>query len=359
MISLRASTTGMGGSFRLQVMPLVLLVGSILAASPVRAQLTVNHPQDGFGTIQAAVDAAGCGGTVFLAAGGYNERVLAPCGIRLIGAGVGATIIDGTGLVEPFISQVIGFGGIPFEVSPFTEGYELARMTIRAGKKTTLLGVGIAWTRGVHLHHLEILGFSRGIAVASSTDGSIEDVHVQGPGSNPHRLNSPRCIALFEFGIFLDHLPHMTGWNIHQNVLEDCATGIDLQNNEGAVIGQNTIQRTWIGLNLLGTGGTEIHNNFIAHSEGSSAFGFPPAGISATNANASSIHHNTFCRNTAAIRYDGFGPDAFGFPPSAGNIIHHNLFSQNGEDIGFNDPLLVAGNTEFQNVNDPGFDCTP
>jgi hypothetical protein len=340
-------------------MPLLFLVGSILAASPAGAQLTVNHPQDGFATIQAAVDAAGCGGTVFLAAGTYNERVLASCGVRLIGAGVAATIMDGTGLVEPFISQVIGFGGNPFEVFPFTEGYELAGMTIRAGKKTTLLGVGIAWTRGVHLHDLEILGFSRGIAVSLSIDGSIHDVRVQGPGANPHKLNSPRCIALFEFGIFLNHLPHMTGWNIHHNMLEDCSTGIDLQNNEGAVIANNTIQRTWIGLNLFGTGGTEIHDNFMAHSEGFVAFGFPAAGISATNANTSSIHHNTFCQNTAAIRYDGIGPDAFGFPPSAGNVIHHNLFSRNGEDIGFNDPLLGAGNTEFQNVNDLGFDCTP
>ena len=49
----------------------------------------VNHPGDGYATIQAAVNAAGCGGTVLLAAGTYNERVLISCGARLIGAGVG------------------------------------------------------------------------------------------------------------------------------------------------------------------------------------------------------------------------------------------------------------------------------
>src|SRR5262245_23547541 len=78
-----------------------------LVVTPAAAQDTVSHPGDGFASIQAAVDAAGCGGTVLLAAGIWHERVIAPCGIRVIGAGAGATILDGSGLGEPIISSLL------------------------------------------------------------------------------------------------------------------------------------------------------------------------------------------------------------------------------------------------------------
>ncbi len=337
-----------------------MLIGTVLAgASALAAPAIVEHPGDGYPTIQVAVEVAGCEGTVLLAAGVYNERVLAPCGLRLIGAGIDSTILDGTDLAEPFISPVVGFGGSPFVPDAFTEGYELAGMTIRAGKNAPPLGVGMAWTNLVELHDLEIVGFSRGIAVATSKGGSIHDVTVQGPGSNPHRFGNARCIVLFELGFALDALPHMSGWNIHDNSLMDCGVGLDLQNNVDATVSHNIIQRTWIGLNLLGTSNVSVEHNFIARSEGPKAFGFPPAGMSLTNANDSSIHHNTLCMSEAGIRYDGLGPDAFGFPPSSNNQIHHNIFSNNGEDIGFNDPLLGPGNTEFENVNEPALDCAP
>src|SRR5262245_40386658 len=126
-----------------------------LATTPVQAQQAIHHPGDGHATIQAAVDAAGCGGTVLLAAGTYNERVFAPCGVRLIGAGMGATILDGTDLVEPVISQVVGFGAAPFAQADFTVGYELAGVTIRAGSHAPLIGVGLAWTQNAALRSEE------------------------------------------------------------------------------------------------------------------------------------------------------------------------------------------------------------
>jgi hypothetical protein len=127
--------------------------------------------------------------------GTYNERVIAPCGLRLIGAGVGATILDGTGLVEPFISALVGLGGSPFESLPLTEGYELADMTIRAGRDAPAIGVGIGWTQGAELHDLTIEGFGRAIAIATSMGGSIHDVRVEGPrvgGTRRHSDLPPR-----------------------------------------------------------------------------------------------------------------------------------------------------------------------
>lgn len=81
---------------------------TVALTPPSPAASPIHHPEDGYVTIQAAVNAAGCGGTVLLAPGFYNERVLNPCGIRLIGAGVDLTVIDGTNLFDD-IPAVIGF----------------------------------------------------------------------------------------------------------------------------------------------------------------------------------------------------------------------------------------------------------
>jgi hypothetical protein len=102
-----------------------------------------------------------------------------------------------------------------------------------------------------------------------------------------------------------------------------------------------------------------VHHNLIAHSDEGVASGLEATAMSLTNAIGSEIHHNTLCSNRAGIRYDGLEADAFGFPTSRSNRIHHNLFSQNGEDIGFNDPLLGPGNVEFANQNDPTLACPP
>jgi len=141
---------------------------------------TVNHPADGHTSIQAAVDAAGCGGTVFLAAGTYNERVLIPCGMRLIGAGIGKTIFDGTNLADANGTPVIGLGNHPFVEFPFTQDYELANLTVKAGTNTTPQGVATGWTSKVSIHDLEVLGFRFGITLDLTYADQIHDVLVVG-----------------------------------------------------------------------------------------------------------------------------------------------------------------------------------
>src|SRR5262245_31139154 len=137
---MKETTMKMTSKYQLTMLSVFLF--SLLVVSHANALgNTVNHPTDGHANIQAAVNAAGCGGTVYLAAGTYNERVLLSCGSRLIGAGVGQTILDGTNLTDPNGAPVVGLGNHPFAAFPFTQDYELSNLTVRAGTNTTPQGV--------------------------------------------------------------------------------------------------------------------------------------------------------------------------------------------------------------------------
>jgi hypothetical protein len=323
--------------YRLTTLSL-FFVSSLLIASQTALGTTVNHPEDGYANIQAAVNAAGCGGTVNLAAGTYNERVLVGCGLRLLGAGVGKTIIDGTNLTDPNGTPVIGLGNHPFVVFPFTQDYELANLTVRAGTNTTPQGVATAWTSKVSIHDLEILGFRTGIGVDLSYDDTIHDVVIVGAGSAVGR-----CIFFRELDLFRSQLPggHMNALDVHHNVLSDCQFGVELQNALGSVIQHNSIDRTRSGLRLFGVGQSDIQHNVIRNSSVS--------GINLQNSDGGSIHQNTLCSNAAAIRYGQSQPDQFGFAASRNNLIHHNTFGLNGAGIVVADTLLGPGNREFKN----------
>src|SRR5262245_664195 len=223
----------------------------VCSTSGAAVAATVKHPGDGFPSIQDAVDAAGCGGTVLLGSGTYNERVFAGCGLRLIGAGVGRTTLHDTGL-DFFQGGVVNFGGVPFALFPFTEGYELSHMTIQsAPDPASLLGLGVGWTRGLHVHHVEVLGFTVGVGVAVSTESAIEHVHVDGPAGPPWDPLT-KCIQFVEFGFFLDELPHMAGHSVRASTLENCAVGVDLQNSTHSSIRLNAIRASLIGVSVFG-----------------------------------------------------------------------------------------------------------
>ena len=63
---------------------------------PVRNPITINVPSD-YSTIQAAVDAAIDGDTIYVQFGTYNENIVINKKVRLLGEMSGSTIIDGTG----------------------------------------------------------------------------------------------------------------------------------------------------------------------------------------------------------------------------------------------------------------------
>ena len=304
---------------------------------------TVNHPGDGYTTIQAAVTAAGCGGTVFLAAGTYNERVLTTCSMRLIGAGAGKTILDGTNLADANGTPVIGLGNHPFVEFPFTQDYELANLTVKVGTNTTPQGVATGWTSKVSIHDVEVLGFQFGITLDLTYDDEIHDVLVVGAGA---AVANGRCIYVRQRNVesFRAQLPggHMTGLEFHHNVLQDCQYGIELNNAIGAAIQHNRVERTRSGVRVIGADQTDIQHNFIKDSSLS--------GINLVNSLSATIHQNTLCSNFSAVRYGQSETLKYGFAPSSNNKVHHNTFGLNGTGILFEDTLIGSGNTENRNI---------
>lgn len=310
----------------------------LLATTGTAFGATINHPSDGYTNIQAAVNAAGCGGTVYVAAGTYNERVLMACSMRLIGAGVGQTIVDGTNLTDPNGTPVIGIGNHPFLQFPFTQDYELANLTVRAGTNTTSQGVATGWTSKVNIHDLEILGFRFGLAIDLSFEDKVHDVVIVGNGAAVGR-----CINVRELDFFRNQLTggHMSSQEFHHNVLSDCQTGLELENSVGAVIQHNRIERTGNGVRLFGAGQADVQHNFIANSS--------VTGIGLLNSEAANIHHNTLCSNAAAVRYGQSIESRFGFAASTNNQVHHNTFGLNGTAIASPDTMIGPGNREYRN----------
>lgn len=359
-----------------QANTLTLVCLVLLAGTPALAGRTVAYPNAIDATLQAAMDRAGCGGTVKLAPGTYSERAQFPnpsqatvsssCrGLRLIGAGVDRTFIDGAGLSDPVGTPVIAFGFHPFAVFPLTGPYELAHLTIYTDDPlgTTLHGFGTGWTRDTSVHHVRIAGFLRGILMSLANDTSISHATVQCPGVDPADFGRfTRGIAFSTNSQLRHHLPggHQARNSVHHTVVEDCTRGIELIDNVEARVHHNLVRRVSVGVNLFGVGSSVISHNVIADADFPTDP--PSSGIDPSNVNDSAIHHNTICRSSVGIQFvfSSAPEQAFGFPKSSDNEVHHNRFSQTGQDVAFSDPDdpgVEDRNRVFANVNDPNLDC--
>lgn len=317
---------------------------------------TVNHPGDGFASINDAIAGAGCGGTVQLDSGVYNERVFAECGVRIVGDGVGRTIIHDEGL-EAFQGGLVNFGGVPFAPAEVTSGYELSDLTLESGPESpSLVGAGAGWTRDLHIHDVEIVGFTVGVGIAVSTASKIENARVTGQGREPTNPLT-KCIQFVEFGLFLDQLPHMSGHVIQRNALQDCGIGLDLQNSTGAIVAFNRIEGSVFGMSVFGASRLNMHHNVISRAD-ISVGPFIAAGFDPSNMHDSNIHNNHFCDNTIGVHFSfNQEPDAFGFGPSSGNDIHNNFFAGPGDQVVFSAPNMGPRNRVFASRDIPIAAC--
>ncbi|WP_159397204.1 NosD domain-containing protein [Sorangium cellulosum] len=72
-------------------------------AVPALGEERVLVVPDAYASIQEAIDAAAYGDTVFVQPGEYHEHLRLRSGVRLVGAGAAATVLDGKGLGENLI----------------------------------------------------------------------------------------------------------------------------------------------------------------------------------------------------------------------------------------------------------------
>jgi nitrous oxidase accessory protein NosD len=134
----------------------------------------------------------------------------------------------------------------------------------------------------------------------------------------------------------------MTGHSAHHNTLSDCIFGLDLFNSVDALAYNNTIERTQVGVRLVGVARFELYQNTISQSG--------LRGINLANAHDGLIRDNMLCANPTAIRYGQGAADRYGFGPSDNNTIRQNTFPSTGAGIVDEDPAPGSGNTEVKNV---------
>lgn len=240
----------------------VVAVGfAILSATGIRAVGEVRHVPRDYPTIQSAVDAAGEGDTIHVAAGNYTEKVVvATSGVRLRAGG--GVVLDGTNL-----------GGIGIHV----------------------LGASAAApVTDVEVSGFEVRNFERGIIVQWATGARVSHNHVH------------------------DNLDRTA-----PQVLGD-GTGIELVTVRGADVSHNVVTANGLGGIQLRVGSTDnaVHHNRVDEN-GSQSATLEGVGVMVTGAGThdNRILHNTivgnFGRGVMLARPTGTAP-------ITGNLVAYN-----------------------------------
>jgi parallel beta-helix repeat protein len=330
-----------------------------LLASPAARAETRSVP-DGYATIQAAIDAASEGDTVYVRAGVYVENViLNKSGVLLVGED-GATLHDtrqGVGLPPSLRLGSMAMGGryypkpdviirrsevrnlkIVSESSNAmgifgTQDCRVSGVTIET-KRPGNTGIGLhSWNDGIEIDHCTI---TRGIGTGTG---------VNGIGASPYGLDTPD--------------PAQRGLNrnvsIHHNEVTGYIHGILIQNSEEVFIHHNTSLGNGYGIRVRGVAGGVIHENTCDEST--------QYGISIENGLDLLIHHNTSLESEVgfAILPDITSADLDRFvrliplyyPTTVGNTIMHNAFCESLEG-----DMQVPSN-EYEDNHFAKNDCPP
>jgi len=263
------------------IMFTLLLTGIFISAAniqPVEAEPRTIIVPDDYPTIQAAINAASPGDTIFVCNGTYYENVIVNKAVRLVGEDRSATVIDGkgTGTVLTITANHVMITGF----------------TVQRGGQPRKSGIYLQNVSYCIIAYNNIAGNSYGIELwDGSNDNSIfgnnvtnNDVGMDFDGSfnsvfaNSVTANSVRGIALSisasyncvsgnnitknGSGIFLDYAFNnsISGNNISNN---DC--GIEAHSSDfNRICGNNITSNIYIGISLdVADRNLIYHNNFV------------------------------------------------------------------------------------------------
>lgn len=271
-------------------MALVIAIGGILGALTVfpmnagGATLYVGGTGPGnFTTIQAAIDAATPGDTVFVYAQVYRERISIPKTLSLVGEDRNVTVIDGGRL-----GDVVGVSANWVNITGFTV-------------TNSSSGTGDAAIELAGVQHGRIEGnlvsdnWGAGIYLLGSTDVTI--------ANNTLRDNIDPDGA----GILLSS---SDGNRIVNNTATGGADGIGLQTSGRNLIAGNNASTNWdYGVSLSASHDNRIENNSLFDNWG--------RGVRLTASNGNVVRNNTLIQNYQGIELSS----------STGNTVTQNILN--------------------------------
>jgi len=237
---------------------------------------TIVVPTD-FPTIQAAINNASDGDTIFVFNGTYSENIVVNKTVMLVGEDRNTTIIDGDGngfainvksdnvLVRGF--TIRNSGSDIVQVFDF-DNCNLTGNTVTDGS----VGVDLLNAKGSHIGNNTISNNHIGIRLESCDGNTVENNNVTlnqdtgiyiGHSSNTV-AGSNFLVGNIQHGLYLDHSPENT---VRENLAADNGAGIRLHYSSGnTVVDNNLTGNSDGGLNLYYSTSNVINGNIIAHN---------------------------------------------------------------------------------------------
>jgi parallel beta-helix repeat protein len=271
---------------------------------PVKSENSTIIVPDDYPTIQAAINAASAGGTVFVEAGVYNENIVVNKTIALIGENESTTIIDGsvqitqTSNVEingfeiqsdvtiRFANTVTLVGNVMNGISTYCN-YGVDNIT----GNTIYGGIGMVESAGgIFRNNMILYGISGQYYIGSNT--IIGNNITGGIAITPYPWSSQQTIVgntISGGGIVLGE--YCVNSNISNNVITNSRFGIDLSTyiSSGTVF-NNTIANTVYGIYL------ECSDNFAFECNKIEGCTYSPITLQDSEGNL--FYHNDFINNS-------------------------------------------------------------
>jgi parallel beta-helix repeat protein len=333
----------LGKTYALLIVLVFITASVIFQPAPVKAaSKTITVPND-FSNIQAAINHADAGDTVFVKNGTYNENLIIAKPIQLIGQNRDTTIIEGNLSTNTAIlsSPLIGYG-TPLTINQnnvtvegFTISDSFAGIQV-GGNNCTIYGNRITNVQyGITVFNSSGTSIIGNIIDSIKTNGcGIKVTHALENNIKQNRIISA-SIGIFLTDTLLSHTSLL--FNQYNNISENTITNssqdaIMLQYVISNFFVGNTISNSTVGLSIyVGYGNNFNSNNFINNSRQVSIsewYATQWGYISSTNTwneNYWSDYQSKY-PNATEINNSGIGNTPYVI--DANNVDHYPLLSQ-------------------------------
>jgi len=322
-----------GSAITLAQLISVIILASAFTIHSAKAE-TITVPDD-YPTIQAAIDAASSGDTIFVRAGVYAENLVVNKKISLIGEDAPTTIIDGsrTGSVVNITSSDVQVTGFTIRNSG-PQGWVNAAIRLEGASNCSIYGNNITTNTGYGIW-LSSSSDNNSIYGNSITANNLDGIYLLFSHQNSIYenviKNNRQGIA---FGSSSDN-NHINGNNIANN-----GRGIFISSSNYNHVNGNSITNSVDGIRLEGSSSNSISgNNITANTQDSIGLYL--------SSNSNNIYENSISNNSAGIKIGGSSNNVYrnnitannnfgiGLGGSSNNVYENNITANSGDGIAF------------------------